>query len=321
MPTLEDDILQKQESQEIPNSPIMTYLNQFETAGNGLLVRAPAKINLSLLIKGKRPDGYHELETLMAKINWYDQLLFEPGKSAGIELLCQGPCWAPEGEDNLVYRACRRLLEETKTDIPIRVTLTKNIPAGTGLGSASSDAAAALLGLNRFGGLNQKKDILDRLAAELGSDVNFFLGGPLAFCTGRGEKIEEIQPPTDFCALLLIPNITTSTKRVYENYRHSDKDYLRFRGIINPLLAKKSIDSIAKICANMLESSCFELHPQLQQIKEVCQQQLGLKACLSGSGSAMYLLMDEPCAGLERLQDHLKKEYSCESRIVNNNRW
>lgn len=311
------------ESQEIlfPNSLNMTYLNQFEASDNRLLVRAPAKINLSLLIKGKRPDGYHELETLMAKINWYDELLFEAAKSNGIELRCQGPFWAPAGKDNLVYRACQRLLEETKTDIPIRITLTKNIPAGTGLGSGSSDAAAALLGLNLFAGLNQKRAILDRLAAELGSDVNFFLGGPLAFCTGRGEKIEEIQADFDFCALLLIPNISTSTKRVYENYRHNNQDYMQFRGIINPLLAKKSIDSIAKICANMLESSCFELHPQLQQLKWICQQQFGLKVCLSGSGSAMYILMDEPCAGLERLQDHLKKEYSCESRVVNNNRW
>ncbi len=294
---------------------------QFEQTDTGLLVRAPAKINLSLLITGKRPDGYHGIETVMAKINWYDELLFEPGRAEGIELVCQGPCWAPEGKDNLVYWACEMLMEEAKRRVPIRVTLTKKIPAGTGLGSASSDAAAALMGLNRFARFNQPQEVLDRIAAALGSDINFFLGGPLAFCSGRGEKIEQIDDKCEFRVLLLLPNVTTSTKRVYENYRHCEEEYQRLSAKINPLLAKKSIDSIAKICANMLESSCFGLHPELERLKRACERLCGLKVCLSGSGSAMYL----PGADLQtvgvRLQDQLKNEYNCESRFVNNNRW
>ncbi len=89
----------------------MVDKEQFETLGDGLLVRAPAKINLSLLVAGKRQDGFHELETIMAKVNWYDEILIEPGQKAGIELLCQGPHWAPTGEENLVYRAAKLLLE------------------------------------------------------------------------------------------------------------------------------------------------------------------------------------------------------------------
>ena len=130
---------------------------QFNTTDRGLLVYAPAKINLFLLIAGKRPDGFHELETLMAKIDWCDELLFEPGRTDGIELVCRGPHWAPDGPDNLVYRACTLLLEKAGRSTPLRVTLTKNIPAGTGLGSASSDAAAALLGLNRFAELRSEE--------------------------------------------------------------------------------------------------------------------------------------------------------------------
>ena len=76
-----------------------------------MLVRAPAKINLSLLVAGKRPDGYHELETIMAKINWYDEILIEPGREKGIELICEGPYKVPEGEDNLVYKAAKLILE------------------------------------------------------------------------------------------------------------------------------------------------------------------------------------------------------------------
>ena len=89
----------------------MVDKEQIETVGNGLLVRAPAKINLSLLIAGKRPDGFHELETIMAKVNWYDEILIEPGQKQGIELVCRGPQWAPTGKENLVYRAAGILLK------------------------------------------------------------------------------------------------------------------------------------------------------------------------------------------------------------------
>src|SRR4030042_4437850 len=128
----------------------MVIKEQFETHGNGLLVRAPAKINLSLLIAGKRPDGFHKIETIMAKINWYDEILIEPGQKTGIKLLCKGSCWAPLGKDNLVYKAAELLLDSCGMQTNIKMTLNKNIPAGSGLGSGRSDAAATLMGLNKY---------------------------------------------------------------------------------------------------------------------------------------------------------------------------
>lgn len=300
---------------------MQTTLKQFERTGNGLLVRAPAKINLSLLITGKRPDGFHGIETLMAKINWYDELVFEPTEKEGIDLICTGPHWAPDGEENLVYRAFQKLYERAEIAPKVRVTLTKNIPAGTGLGSASSDAAAALLGLNRFEKLNMDDRVLHDIAASLGSDVNFFLDGPLAYCTGRGEKIEIIKEKIDFCACLILSGINTSTKKVYANYRHEKDRYKKLSGEINPLLRKKSVDSVAKICANMLAESCFELHPELERLRQDCQRLCGLDVCLSGSGSAMYVLVPGPLEKFLRVQDQMKKQYNCESRFVYNNRW
>jgi 4-diphosphocytidyl-2-C-methyl-D-erythritol kinase len=299
----------------------MTHLTQFESTGTGLIVRAPAKINLSLLITGKRPDGFHGIETLMAKINWYDELQFEPGQGHGFELVCTGPHWAPDGPENLIWRACEKLMEKAGQTIPLRVTLTKNIPAGTGLGSASSDAAAALIGLNRFAGLKMPDDTLHEIAASLGSDINFFLGGPLAYCTGRGEKLQKIDAPFDFSALLLIPNISIATKRVYKNYTHDPNEYRTLSEKINPLLAKKNIDSVAKICANMLESSCFQLENRLLTLKQVCERLCDSKICLSGSGSAMYMLVPTLNETVLRLQETLKTEFDCVSRFINNNRW
>ena len=294
---------------------------QFETTDNGLLVRAPAKINLSLLITGKRPDGFHGIETLMAKINWYDELLFEPGQTDGIELICTGPHWAPDGPDNLVWSACEKLMDRTGRKIPIRVTLTKNIPAGTGLGSASSDCAAAIIGLNRFANFNMPDNILHEIAASLGSDINFFLGGPLAYCIGRGEKLQKIDTIFDFSALLLTPNISVSTKSVYENYLQSPDVYNRLSAKINPFLIEKKVDSIAKICANMLESSCFQLEKKLETVKDFCERFCGSRVCLSGSGSAMYMLVSTIDKTILQLQEALIKEFNCESRLINNNRW
>src|SRR4030042_1636144 len=114
----------------------MLEKDQFETTGDGLLIRAPAKINLSLLVAGKRPDGFHELETIMAKVNFYDEILIQQGRKTGIELACTGPQWAPQGDENLAHKAAKMLLENSSRKADLKITLTKNIPAGSGLGSA-----------------------------------------------------------------------------------------------------------------------------------------------------------------------------------------
>ncbi|MHC4289768.1 MAG: 4-(cytidine 5'-diphospho)-2-C-methyl-D-erythritol kinase [Planctomycetota bacterium] len=295
--------------------------DQFEHTDAGLIVRAPAKINLSLLITGKRPDGFHGIETVMAKVNWYDELLFEPPQQEGIDLICTGPYWAPDGEENLIYRACQMLYERAGVPANVRVTLTKNIPAGTGLGSASSDAAAALMGLNRFANLKQPDSVLNEICASLGSDINFFLGGALGYCIGRGEKIEKMNADYNFSACLLLPDISVSTKDVYGNYTHAHEKYLELSEKINPLLRKKSVDSVAKICANMLAESCFGLYPELEQIKQDCERLCNLSVCLSGSGSAMFVLTPEPSEKFSRMREYMKKKYNCESRVIYNNRW
>ncbi len=299
----------------------MANVTQFETAGDGLLVRAPAKINLSLLVAGKRPDGYHNIETLMAKVDYCDELLFEPPNRDGIELICQGSRWAPEGEANLVWRACRALLDAAQSKQAVRVTLRKNIPAGSGLGSASSDAAAALLGLNRFARLRVSSQHIYDIACGLGSDVAFFLGGPLAFCTGRGEKIERIEDFFSFRAVLALPAVNVSTKRVYENYVHNQVLYDELSERINALLSKKSVDSIVNLCANMLQTSCFELHPELMRPKRALEAHCMGPVLLSGSGSAMFCMVTSADSDPGCCQSMLQSSIGCESVVINSNRW
>jgi 4-diphosphocytidyl-2-C-methyl-D-erythritol kinase len=299
----------------------MTMGEQFTKAGDGLLVRAPGKINLSLLVAGKRPDGYHNIESIMAKINWYDEILIEPGDKAGIELICQGPYPVPEGEDNLVYKAVKLILETAGQTVDVRLTLTKNMPAGSGLGSGSSNAAATLMGINKFFKLGIGKRGLTELAAKLGSDVTFFLDGPLALCTGRGEKVKKLAE-CEFRALLIVPIVSVSTKRVYGNYRHDEAKYGRLREEINLYIEKNRIDLVCSMCANMLAESCFELHTELEELEKRIES-LGVRpVCLSGSGSSMFCIINRSNEeGIKTYRDKLEQESGCKSIIVNNNSW
>jgi 4-diphosphocytidyl-2-C-methyl-D-erythritol kinase len=300
----------------------MVFKEQITVVGDGLLVLAPAKINLSLLIAGKRPDGFHEIDTIMAKINLYDEVFIEQGQREGIELICKGPHWAPQGRDNLVWRAAEMLLESRRPIPAVRITLTKNIGAGTGLGSASSDAAAALIGLRRYLKLDLDREYLSGVAAELGSDVAFFLNGPLARCRGKGEKIEEIGEKFNFTALLLLPSVSVSTHTVYVNYQHHPSLYEKLSARIGNHIREKRIDLVAKMCANMLEKSCFNLAASLAELKKTSGS-LGIGPfCLSGSGSAMFCIVD---SGDEKhvgeCKRRLEEKLGCRCIVVANNRW
>jgi 4-diphosphocytidyl-2-C-methyl-D-erythritol kinase len=160
------------------------------------------------------------------------------------------------------------------------------------------------------------------LAAQLSSDAAFFLGGPLAFCTGRGEKIRKIGGIFNFKAILLLPKISCSTKRVYANYRHDRQRFASLKSQIDILLGKNRIDLAARICANMLDSACFGLHRELAELKAQVES-LGIEPlCLSGSGSAMYHIIETSDGG--RVDEYLhliKRQCVCEGIIITNNRW
>jgi 4-diphosphocytidyl-2-C-methyl-D-erythritol kinase len=294
---------------------------QFEPINGGLLARAPAKINLALLVADKRPDGYHNLETLMTKITFYDELLFEKGKNKGIELVCNG-LWSPDGQDNLVYKAAKLFYESAAKEPEIKITLTKNIPAGSGLGGASSDAAATLLALNKIYDNTLTENQLHNLTEQLGSDVSFFLTGPMAICSGRGEKVTKVDNNFQFLALVVLPDITVSTKTIYENFKVDLPLFNALKEQIKPLLLKNRVDLIAKMCANMLAKICFALNNELALLKIKIEQLCRLPVALSGSGCALFVVMDDKdYRKAELFRYEIIDTLKCNCIIVFNNQW
>ena len=182
--------------------------------GADVLVRAPAKVNLFLEVLRRRPDGYHELATLMTAVSLYDTLLFGDDPSGTVRLRCDRPDLSA-GPDNLVCRAAELLRRRTGRDLGAVIRLWKRIPMPAGLGGGSSDAAAALAGLNALWRLGLSRAELAGLGAELGSDVPFFFAAPAAWCMGRGEKVEPfaLGRPLDF--VLVSPPVGLSTAEVF----------------------------------------------------------------------------------------------------------
>ena len=298
-----------------------SVLPQFENVSDGLLARAPAKINLSLLIADKRPDGYHNLETLMAKVAFYDDLFFEISKTKEIKLVCKG-LWSPQGNDNLVYKAADLFYKTIDKEPAVKITLTKNIPAGSGLGGASSDAATTLLALNKLHGRLLNEDKLYELTARLGSDVSFFLNGPLALCSGRGEKVERIDKIDSFTAILVLPDVNISTKKVYDNFKVDLELFNKLHEQIKDYILRGRIDLVQEICANMLAKTCFLLDNRLALLQVKIHEIIKLSVCLSGSGSALFAILDdENYHNIEFFQREIKDSLGCNSIIVFNNEW
>jgi 4-diphosphocytidyl-2-C-methyl-D-erythritol kinase len=263
-------------------------------------VRAFAKINLGLKVKGRRPDGYHHIQTVYQTVTLCDRLSISLAKG-GSELIveCDDPS-LPRGRQNLVYGACELWRRARHFRGGIRVKLEKKIPAGSGLGGGSSDAAAALLGLERLTG--NRLDLAGRLelAARLGSDVPLFLWGGRVLGCGRGEQVYPLWDlPRRFC-LVIFPGFSVSTA---EAYRHLDrrlaaragfaltKQRLRFSMGTFGAWPHISLDSWGP-AENDFEQVVFARWPELARLKRQLIRAGAETAALTGSGSAVFALFD-----------------------------
>jgi 4-diphosphocytidyl-2-C-methyl-D-erythritol kinase len=253
----------------------------------GVQVLAPAKLNLFLEVLGKRPDGYHRIETLMVAVNLYDTLTLADDASGQITLCCDDPN-LPTGAENLVVKAAERLRASAGCQRGAAIDLKKAIPAQAGLAGGSSDAAATLLALDRLWNLQTPPGRLDALAGEIGSDVAFFLHAPAAVCTGRGEQVNAVTLPHAFHFVLVCPPVGQSTADVYRNLTPPDRPRPVEPAVT--ALAGGDPEALGRVLFNRLQSVAERLNPALVPVREaLANLSPSLDGHLmSGSGSAYF---------------------------------
>lgn len=251
---------------------------------------APAKVNLHLRILRKRPDGFHDLETLMAPISLADEITVELADDRTVTMTCD-QAEVPAGPANLAVRAAEEFARQTGREFGARIELRKRIPMGAGLGGGSSDAAAVLIALDTILETRLGAGSLEEMAARLGSDVPFFIRRRAAWCRGRGEITEPCDLPEKLPLLLLKPAFGIETPWAYKNWATS-------HSLPGDFGEEQDLGWVKIV--NSLERPAFEKFLVLPAMKQWLRAQPEVRAAaMSGSGSTMFAVLRQDAGDLE----------------------
>ncbi len=254
-----------------------------------------AKINLTLDILGKRPDGFHEVAMVMQSLELHDTVTMEKqGSEISLEMDASGVYGGETltaDEHNLAWRAAALLRDAYRLG-GVRMRLEKHIPVAAGLAGGSADAAAVLRGMNELYELGLDEAALCRLGAQLGSDIPFCIQCGTALATGRGEVITQLPELPKLPVVLVKPHLAVSTPWAYKTYdekgapRHPDND-----GVLKEI-ARRDWKAISKLLCNVLESVTIEEYKEIEEYKQLMEQQGALAAMMSGSGPTVFALAE-----------------------------
>ncbi|HAQ06077.1 MAG TPA: 4-(cytidine 5'-diphospho)-2-C-methyl-D-erythritol kinase [Bacillus bacterium] len=255
-----------------------------------ILVKAPAKINLSLDVLHKRPDGYHEVEMVMTTIDLADRIELSILEEDRIVIHSHNR-FVPDDQRNLAYQAASLLKERFQVKKGVLIGIEKTIPVAAGLAGGSSDAAATLRGLNKLWRLGLSLDELAVLGAEIGSDVSFCVYGGTALATGRGEIIEQLPAPPTCWVVLAKPFIGVSTAEVY---RRLNVDKIQHPPTQEMIAAIEHGDfhHVCRSVGNVLEDVTLSLYPEVAQIKDQMKRFGADAVLMSGSGPTVFSLVE-----------------------------
>lgn len=275
-----------------------------------LTLQAYAKINLTLEVLAKRPDGYHEVASVLQTISLADTLTFEPG--ATLDFRCDVPNF--QSPDNLVLKAANLLQEATGCTKGAAIHLTKRIPVAAGLGSGSTDAAATLVGLNQLWELNLSLDKLTDLAAKLGSDIAFFLYGGTASAKGRGEEIAPLPPASELWLVLLNPEAKPVPNKTAQLYSQLNPSHFtsgqHTQKLVTHLNHGGNVDD--SFLFNVFEQVAFDFFPGLSDYRSSLLKAGARSVHLAGSGPVLFAIVPDKTHGeaiIKRLENEGQKAY------------
>ncbi len=268
-----------------------------------ILVKAPAKINLSLDVLHKRADGFHEVEMVMTTIDLADRVELELLETDQIKISSHNR-FVPDDNRNLAYQAAVILKERFKVNKGVSIAITKMIPVAAGLAGGSSDAAATLRGLNKLWKLNLSLAELAEIGSEIGSDVSFCVYGGTALATGRGEIIQHINPPPHCWVVLAKPTIGVSTGEVYGQLDLSSVRHPNVRGMVQAI-NNNDYKGICQLMGNVLEDVTLKQYPEVSQIKDQMKRFGADAVLMSGSGPTVFGLVHHD-SRLQRVYNGLR---------------
>lgn len=253
-------------------------------------IEGNAKINLTLDILGKRPDGYHEVAMVMQSIGLHDTIEMDKAKE-GIALSINVP-WLRADEKNLAWRAAALMQQEYGLRGGVRMRLTKRIPVAAGLAGGSADAAAVLRGMDRLYKLGLSDDQLCELGARLGSDIPFCLRRGTMLATGRGEVLTRLADMPETWVVLAKPRISVSTAWAYQNYDEQGAEQHPDNERIQQEIARGNRKGVAKLLCNVLESVTIKRYAVISRYKELMMEQGAMASMMSGSGPTVFGLAE-----------------------------
>ncbi|MCP3682551.1 MAG: 4-(cytidine 5'-diphospho)-2-C-methyl-D-erythritol kinase [bacterium] len=248
-----------------------------------IIIGAPAKINLTFNILGKREDGYHNIESIKQQLNVFDDIFIREANKMSVN------CKEIPAEKNIALKAAMLIKEKYNIDQNVEIDIEKRIPVGAGLGGGSADAAAVLTGLNTMWNLNIEKDEMIKIASEIGCDCCFCVAGGTGLATERGDKIRKLNAPR-VKIVVAVPKISIPTKNAYESFKQSSEK--RTTDEMIKALEEENVKAIAANLHNDFEEMMIKQHPEIQKIKDIMMQNGALNAVMSGSGSAVFCIVE-----------------------------
>lgn len=264
-------------------------------------IQAMAKINLGLDVLRRRENGYHDVKMIMQTVRLYDTLDFVKTEEENIVIKTDKE-ELPVNEENLIYKAAKRLFLHCGVKGGVEITLTKRIPIAAGMAGGSTDAAAALVGINRLFGLGLSKEELQEIGVEIGADVPYCIEGGTALSEGIGEVLTRLPDAPDCFVVIAKPEISVSTKYVYENLNANElKQHPDIDGM-QKAIAEGDLDGICCRMENVLETVTQVRYPVIGQIKELLKGSGAENALMSGSGPTVFGIFKEEDRAVKALE-------------------
>lgn len=280
---------------------------------NEIILKARAKINLSLDVLNKRTDGYHDVKMIMQTVELHDSVLIKKQRESGIKISCNSPC-IPTNNKNIVYKIAEKIINDYEISDGIYINLKKKIPVAAGLGGGSSNAAAVLIGLNKIFDLGLSINELIKIGEKFGADIPYCILGGTALAEGIGEKLTILPPLSETTILICKPLMNISTAYVYDKLDLNKISSRPNTDLIIAAIKNKEISKVAQNMVNVLESVTGEEEPAIKEIKSELLSCGALGASMSGTGTSVFGIFENRHDALKCIKG--LKKYSKENFVT-----